>query len=173
MQHSPPRGNMRFPRYAVNRNRDNSPFFGRRILTYAPLGIKRCLPPRPQDVQTTQFIKGITRQFSTKRVVGVRGEKGLSIIKPYYHGCVIKIPRQPAKLYKIPHLQPCNIRFDSERPRAAANADARARFQAVTNKEIIKILHTRPSGRAACQALIKPPKRRGKIHYAATVEQAL
>lgn len=65
------KGNMHFPRYAGNRNRGVSPFFGRRILTYALSGNFFAYPaplsPRPfphllscsKHVQATQFIKRI------------------------------------------------------------------------------------------------------------------
>ena len=120
-----------------------------------------------ENMYTSQLFIPITCQRTIECVVAMRTKQRDSISKTRDYRRMIKIPRCPAKLNKIPYLNLRQAHFFRVRP-APIPYTSRISYQ-----EIVKIFHARPRWRTVIQRDIVPSERRGIVHYAGCGVDAL
>ncbi len=108
------------------------------------------------------LIEGILKERFSEHVISVSGNERKSVLKTADDPRMIKISRGSAKLYDIAYFQSLQPRFFGKRPDAL-----------VLNKKVIKVFYASPGRSAILKRSVIPTENGGKIHNAASCENAL
>lgn len=125
-------------------------------------GNRCCFAADAEHVYISCFSKGILKERFSEHVISVSGNERKSVLKTADDPRMIKISRGSAELYDIAYFQSLQPRFFGKRPDAL-----------VLNKKVIKVFYARPGRSAVLERSVIPTENWGKIHNAASCENAL